>query len=401
MKRLSIGGKHLVHDHKHKKSPKLEAHKVAKLDMIVESPPMLLLGTPQTSQGALFSARMRFDVLDPAGITLEKFDARLDIMVNVSKPVEKHCAECSTQVTELKKWDFLSQPLKLKHGSENRQFPFSYLLPGHLPATTHGHLAQIEYILSVRATTTTGDIISFKQPIEIKRAVAPGNEKVSTRVFPPTNITAHISLDPVIHPIGDFPVTLRISGVTTKNEQSQTRWRLRRLLWRIDEHEKMIVPACPKHSAKLGGEHKGILREEDPRPIAQEEVKTPWKSDFEAGDIHAEFHAAINTRLKPSCNVEAENGLGITHTLVLELVIAEEWAPNKKPNQATPTGAARVLKTSLQLTVTERAGLGISWDEEQPPMYEDVPASPPTYNTIEEFDTNDLEEAPEYSLEQQ
>ena len=31
------------------------------------------------------------------------------------------------------------------------------------------------------------------------------------------------------------------------------------------------------------------------------------------------------------------------------------------------------------LHVTERAGLGISWDEEQPPMYGDVPASPPSY----------------------
>jgi len=29
--------------------------------------------------------------------------------------------------------------------------------------------------------------------------------------------------------------------------------------------------------------------------------------------------------------------------------------------------------------VTERSGMGISWDEEQPPMYEDVPASPPLY----------------------
>jgi hypothetical protein len=36
-------------------------------------------------------------------------------------------------------------------------------------------------------------------------------------------------------------------------------------------------------------------------------------------------------------------------------------------------------------TVTERSGLGISWDEEQPPLYEDVPASPPTYGTAEAY----------------
>ena len=31
------------------------------------------------------------------------------------------------------------------------------------------------------------------------------------------------------------------------------------------------------------------------------------------------------------------------------------------------------------LILTERSGMGISWDEEMPPMYEDVPASPPGY----------------------
>ena len=65
--------------------------------------------------------------------------------------------------------------------------------------------------------------------------------------------------------------------------------------------------------------------------------------------------------------------------MILELVIAEEWAPNKKPEQSTPTGAARVLRTQFNLNVTERAGMGLSWDDEMPPMYEDVPASPPHY----------------------
>ena len=67
--------------------------------------------------------------------------------------------------------------------------------------------------------------------------------------------------------------------------------------------------------------------------------------------------------------------------VVIEMVVAEEWAPLKKLSQATPTGAARVLRTQFHLVLTERSGMGISWDEEQPPLYEDVPASPPTYIT--------------------
>ena len=37
----------------------------------------------------------------------------------------------------------------------------------------------------------------------------------------------------------------------------------------------------------------------------------------------------------------------------------------------------------FNLLLTERSGLGISWDEEMPPMYEDVPASPPGYTLLD------------------
>lgn len=77
----------------------------------------------------------------------------------------------------------------------------------------------------------------------------------------------------------------------------------------------------------------------------------------------------------------------------MELVIAEEWAPNKKPTQATPTGAARVLRTQFNLTLTDRLGMGIAWDDEMPPMYEDVPDSPPHYiktTRVEEYVGDDL-----------
>lgn len=46
-----------------------------------------------------------------------------------------------------------------------------------------------------------------------------------------------------------------------------------------------------------------------------------------------------------------------------------------------PTGAARVLRMQFKLPITERSGLGIAWDDEVPPTYEDVSnLSPPTYN---------------------
>lgn len=49
---------------------------------------------------------------------------------------------------------------------------------------------------------------------------------------------------------------------------------------------------------------------------------------------------------------------------------------------SVPTGAARVLRMQFRIHLTERSGLGISWDEEVPPIYQDVKMlSPPSYES--------------------
>jgi hypothetical protein len=155
----------------------------------------------------------------------------------------------------------------------------------------------------------------------------------------------------------------------------------------------MVSPACAKHSVKLGGEGKGILHE-DTRTIGEANIdyqKTPWKSDFDAGEVDAEFNCHINPAKKPVCDVEAPNGLNVTHSLVIEMVVAEDWSPKGKPSQVTPTGSARILRTQFHLMLTERPGMGVSWDEETPPIYEDVPASPPHYQPgMTDFDLAEI-----------
>jgi hypothetical protein len=92
-----------------------------------------------------------------------------------------------------------------------------------------------------------------------------------------------------------------------------------------------------------------------------------------------EFPFGIQGGSNPICDLKAEDGTEVTHVLVVEMIVTEEISTLGKPKQITPTGAARVLRMHFNLIVSERGGLGISWDEEQPPLYEDVPASPPTY----------------------
>ncbi|KAL2860694.1 alpha-arrestin [Aspergillus lucknowensis] len=355
----------------------------AKLDVIIESPPLVCYGTPANSTGCLFSGRLRVSVPESTGaVTLDKFDMHLMMKRTTKKPVSRDCPSCASRTEELTNWNFLSERLVLTPGDHD--FPFSYLFPGNLPASCSSSLGQVEYILQAHAHNANGEDYNFKYPLHLKRAILPSNDKSSIRIFPPTNLTGRIVLPSVVHPIGTFPVQMTLSGILDKDEATQTRWRLRKMMWRIEEHQKIVSTACPKHAHKIGGEGKGVLHQET-RIIGHNEEKDGWKTDFDTagGEISMEFDASINPNANPLCDVEASNGLEAKHNLVIELIVAEEVCPNRNTRLITPTGAARVLRMQFNLHVTERSGLGISWDEEMPPVYEDVPASPPCYTMLD------------------
>lgn len=363
-------------------SPSLKPTKpVNKLTIKIESPPNVFYGNPTQSTGALMSGLLKVTVVEPES-TLESFDMELYASVTARKPVSANCADCGVQRSSLFSWKFLSHPKTLD--VDEHDFPFSWLLPGHLPASTKGVLGVLEYYLEAKAVLRRPghepETLRLHHDITVKRALGPLPDKNSLRIFPPTNLTAHVLLAPVIHPIGDFNVVMKLNGLTDTAKDVVTRWSLRKMSWKIEEHEKMISPACTKHSAKLGGEGKGI-QHEDTRILGEEEVKSGWKYNWSEGALELEFAARPLGAPIPLCDIESPTGLAISHHLVIELVVAEEWAPIKKPEALTPTGAARVLRMQFVLMVTERSGMGISWEDEQPPVYEDVPASPPVYAT--------------------
>lgn len=359
------------------------------IDITTESPPAIFYGNANQSTGALYAGHLKLNVVEPE-LTLNTLEMKLVALTKAKKPVSKDCPECTSQTTELKHWTFLTHPKRFAHGASS--LPFSYLIPGHLPISTHGDLGMIQYFLIATAVPAPSHIkanhaphpsqpsessktITFKRELQVSRAVKPLDQKTSLRIFPPTNLTARVMHDPIIHPIGETNVTMSVSGICENQKDTQARWRLRRLNWRLEETEKMISPACDKHAAKVGGQGRGIAHDEV-RTVGRGEMKSGWKTDLSEGTIEMEF--AIRPQ-RPSCDVDSPNGLVVTHALVIELIIAEEWAQSKTPDKAIPTGAARVLRMQFAVMVTERSGMGISWDEEQPPMYEDVPPSPPWY----------------------
>jgi hypothetical protein len=363
----------------HKQKDDVVHPKTATLSMVVESPPLVSHGPPDESSGALFSGQVKLKVLHRLQ-TFDSIQVSLLCSKTIKKPVCTSCAECSGTTTELKKWNFTPQPLTLDVGEH--EFPMSFLFKGDWPASTHSRLAMIDYHFFATAKPSVGESITFRHTVELQRAIRPGNERQSIRVFPPTNMTANVTLTPVCYTDSEIPVKMRIAGINTTQEKTITRWRLRRLLWRIEEYQKIMSPGCPKHASRVPEGCSGIKHEET-RTLGEQEVnfnKTPWKTDLAEGQIDAEFVVALNPNKKAECGVVDETiNLQIWHHLVLEMIVVEEYIQKKKPTQATPTGAARILRSQFPLRVTNRAGLGVAWDEETPPVYQDVPPSPPGY----------------------
>jgi hypothetical protein len=360
-------------------------HAPATFEVVIESPPLCFYGGPATSTGALLSGRLTLKIDETAAkVKLTQFTMKLRCTINTKKPIQKECIECRERFDDVKEWSFLSEP-KTFHKEDDNNFPFSHLLPGHLPATTSATLGSITYHLLITATTATGDLIELTYPLKIQRAIAPGLDKASIRIFPPTNLTGRVVLPPVIHPIGTFPVRLTLSGVVERRTDHTLRWRLRKMMWRIEENTKMVSKPCPKHVHKVAAGK--AVQNTDIKKVGEDESRSGWKTDFDSqgGEITLEFDAALslNAHHKAVCDVDSPAGLVVKHTLVIELIVAEEFCPNKNKSLITPTGAARILRMSFNLVVTERAGMGISWDEETPPLYENVPDSPPGYGSAD------------------
>lgn len=359
----------------------------AKLNIKVESPPLIFYGRPHSSTGAILSGQLELDVL-AADATLQSVELVLQCMVTMKRPIVKKCEACQTRTTQIYKWSFLSEPSVYRNGMY--KFPFTHLLHGDLPQTTQGSLGTIKYELFACARGIENDIIRFQQPLTIQRAQEGSVLRNFLRTFPPTNIIVAIAFPPTIHANQDFPMKVRITGVVSQlAEHIQQRFCVRKISWRIEEHTSAIAPACPKHAHKHGPSNEGSsahgindrgkLRRACPREIGHGHLKRGWKTNYASSEIEAKIIICLNSSLNPVCDIKSLSGLEVWHRLALVIIIAEEKAVGRNPELVSSTGKVRVLCTSFKVVLTERSGIGTSWDNEQPPVYENIGGGPPEY----------------------
>lgn len=380
---------------------------VAAVDWSIESPPIIFHGTCEDSTGAIVSGQIFLDIKDDV-VEIDSFKANLAIHTTYKRPCQSHCADCQNKITELQAWVFLDHATKLHRGKH--AFPFSALLNGELPASTNTPLVSITYEfkavaqVSRHATGTTMPIqLKFDRTLLVKRSVPePLFPHHSVRVFPPTNIKASADYISVVHPTSTNRLTLKLDGLMTHNEKVKTvdLWKLKKVTWKLEETIKTVAPACERHAPAAGtvGDVKGTARNEV-RVIGEKQLHEGWKSDYTGhdGSVDMELDYSVSQarnhagELKYACDTKTADGTEVSHSLLLELIVSKEYAPEGKADQATPTGTGRILRMHFGVVLTEHSGLGVSWDNESPPIYEDVPPSPPAYPLESPVDYQDLE----------
>ena len=383
----------------------IASRRPVEIEMQIESPPLVSYGAPQDSSGALLSGiiSVRKHVNSP--VALKMFKMRLLQDTTTLKPLNVRCRQCTTSTTEIRVWNLVSQPREMMASDDIMGFPFSHLLAGGLPASMRSPLATVSYRLeAVLERTSTDDHhhhhppLIFTRTLPLARSILKSGLKQSQRIFPPTSLIATAFLPHVIYPNQmDIPVDLVVGGLYIN---PKLRWSIRKVNWRVDELAKVMFPVCSQHTNLVPSTavfENGSLLHQDVRQLTCGDLRSGWEilplGEADGGDVtktQARMTLHVCTT-SAECNMDSDKA-SVSHAFVIEIVVGEEVlhpaiAKAKTASQSLgkwqPSGAARVLRMTYNLIVTARGGLGISWDEEIPPKYDDIASNtPPPFDRI-------------------
>lgn len=202
------------------------------------------------------------------------------------------CKDCTNKLTVLKKWKIQETKTDLVIGEH--AFPFSYLIPGNLPATStlgsnpncklkYELIATASYADPASKMTSSSTKLQLVMPIMLTRSIARGPDRNSLRVFPPTNLTASAVLPNVVYPKSMVPLEMKLDGISGSN----TRWRMRKLSWRIEETVRIRTNACKLHVEEI------YKLETDVKQKELNKIKKPVNPIKRYGDLAPQVRVAV------------------------------------------------------------------------------------------------------------
>ena len=355
-----------------KKSPKENLVQPMVIEILVERSPLWLSCALQHSTGTLLSGKFVLHVFEST-VAVDLFRARLSCTTTTLRSFHNKCPSCNSHEFEVEQWNIWENSRILSKGEH--EFPFSVVVPSHLPITTHGLLGHIDYHLMVEMLTPEQKSIRADIKVDIKRN-SPLCEEINARQsFPSSDLTAQCTYPSIIHPDEEFPLRMQLKGTTSWLNNIKVRLCLQKLAWHIEEVQELVSLACPLHASKIARTRKSILHT-DTRKVGHGEIQSGWNVDFDEGSIIVEFLAVVNSQSKPICDVDSKTGLSVSHSLVLEMTVAHEFCLRKNPAQMAPSTANKILRTRFPVVLTHKNLSGMDGVEEWLPTYN---VEPPVY----------------------
>ena len=296
------------------------------------------------------------------------------------------------------------------------KFPFSTILDGKYPATTDTPAVSITYLLKAEAivarppfskgSSVTPFRVEFPLPISrcLPESDAPHH---SIRVFPPTEVRASAHYNQVLHATKKNTLAVSLEGLAKKlkDEDVIECWKLKKAMWRLEETVRTVAKACDRHTdprpPQEGEEERNQVERTETRILGEQNLPPTWKAEYSAtaGQVSLEFdfglqesrqhhplhhHHLAGVTPRYACDIASSSAapagteVHVTHSLLVELVVSRARASTSSPDVATETGTGRILRMRFRVYLSE-TGTGIAWDDEAPPLYADVPPSPPRY----------------------
>lgn len=371
----------------------------------IESPPVVFYGSHEESGDAFLAGQLCLRVTEDL-VMIDSLTTTLSIHTTYKQPFFSDCYDCRHKYTTLKSWHMLTRPTTLHHG--HHFFPFSTQIYGTHPASTDTPAVSISYEFKADAvintciapsTTLNGadvdnicSTVKFQRIIPVKRIIpTPSNFCNSVRPFPPTDVIASATYNSIIHPNSRNKLVLKLDGLKNRHETYNAfqLWHLRQLTWKLEETTKAAAMACNAHPIDATNAQGGILVSKCSvtRVIGERQIYEGWNSDYSSRrgtvSININFGVlpvnATSNYLAYACDAKEQNGLDISHCLVIELIASKEFARADDIHTAIPAGTHRLFRMRFPVVLVEPPDMNESWDNEAPPPYQDLKHGPPEY----------------------
>lgn len=242
-------------------------HEPLKVTINIETPPVLMFGANGESTGSFFSGNITVDIFED--LKVKSVKVNLIQITRYSTPFTscsliQNCPECKSKISEISHWDLLPEPKELKMG-KSYSYPISQILNGDLPPSTFfAKNSFIKYeLICVVEYGINNKIINLSMPLMIQRSILRSHDRNSLRIFPPTDITASAVIPNVVYPRSTFPIEIRMDHIVNTDR----RWRMRKLNWRLEESVIVKLDHCINHKDKFESSHKEMKKLQRNRKI--------------------------------------------------------------------------------------------------------------------------------------